>query len=155
MQFDWESGCSFTANRNRKLPPRSHGVQMSVRSLLSCFCWPEALCNLKVSVSLTLSFFSLHMQRLFSIIDKFLSTGVFSFNTEVSSFLHMVENTLRFIGPLITPDGTDRSSHHTGLILTDINWNAEFIFALSDLNFHWRDSIIHLHLCCRQLVSSL
>ncbi|XP_051245245.1 adhesion G protein-coupled receptor E2 isoform X2 [Dicentrarchus labrax] len=57
------------------------------------------------------------LTRLLSMIDKLLSGGAFKDNRKVSTFLDMVENTLRLIGPLIEPPGANRSSTHTELEL--------------------------------------
>ncbi|TNN70388.1 CD97 antigen [Liparis tanakae] len=57
------------------------------------------------------------LTRLLSLIDKLLSSGAFNDNRKVSSFLNIVENTLKLIGVFIKPPGTTRSSTHTELEL--------------------------------------
>ncbi|KAM8723132.1 adhesion G protein-coupled receptor E5 [Acanthopagrus schlegelii] len=57
------------------------------------------------------------LKRLLALIDKLLSGKPFKDNRKVSTFLDLVENTLRLIGPFITPPGTKRSTTHTELEL--------------------------------------
>ncbi|XP_031723472.1 CD97 antigen [Anarrhichthys ocellatus] len=57
------------------------------------------------------------LKRLSSVIDKLLSGGAFNDNRKVSTFLNMVENTLKLIAAFIKPPGTKRSSTHTELEL--------------------------------------
>ncbi|XP_068605955.1 adhesion G protein-coupled receptor E2 [Brachionichthys hirsutus] len=57
------------------------------------------------------------LERLLSAVDKLLSSGSFKDNRKVSAFLGLAENGLRFIGPLLEPPGTTRSSTHTELQL--------------------------------------
>ncbi|XP_073351458.1 adhesion G protein-coupled receptor E5 [Pagrus major] len=57
------------------------------------------------------------LKRLLSAIDELLSGKPFKDNRKVSTFLDLVENTLRLIGPFITPPGTQRSTTHTELEL--------------------------------------
>ncbi|XP_069005010.1 adhesion G protein-coupled receptor E5 [Embiotoca jacksoni] len=57
------------------------------------------------------------LQRLLSVIDELLSSGLFNDNRKVSVFLYLVENTLRLIGPFINTPGANRSSTHTELEL--------------------------------------
>ncbi|XP_037648121.1 adhesion G protein-coupled receptor E2-like isoform X3 [Sebastes umbrosus] len=57
------------------------------------------------------------LTRLLAVIDKLLSGGAFNDNRMVSTFLDLVEYTLRLIGPFIEPPGTNKSSTHTELEL--------------------------------------
>ncbi|XP_044036739.1 adhesion G protein-coupled receptor E2 isoform X2 [Siniperca chuatsi] len=57
------------------------------------------------------------LKRLLSVIDKLLSSGAFKDNRKVSTFLDIVENTLRLIGPLIKSPRIKRASTHTELEL--------------------------------------
>nr|XP_019949922.1 PREDICTED: adhesion G protein-coupled receptor E1-like isoform X1 [Paralichthys olivaceus] len=57
------------------------------------------------------------LRRLLSNIDELLSGGAFNDNRKVSTFLHLVENVLRLLGPFIQPPGTNVSSAHTDLEL--------------------------------------
>ncbi|XP_034566690.1 adhesion G protein-coupled receptor E1 [Notolabrus celidotus] len=57
------------------------------------------------------------LKRLLSAIDEVLSSGSFKDNKKVSTFLNLVENILKLIGPFMKPPGTKRSSTHTELQL--------------------------------------
>nr|XP_033500777.1 adhesion G protein-coupled receptor E2 isoform X1 [Epinephelus lanceolatus] len=57
------------------------------------------------------------LKRLLSAIDELLSSEAFKDKKKVSTFLDMVENVLRLIGPLIKPPGIKISSTHTELEL--------------------------------------
>nr|XP_046270671.1 adhesion G protein-coupled receptor E2 isoform X3 [Scatophagus argus]XP_046270672.1 adhesion G protein-coupled receptor E2 isoform X3 [Scatophagus argus] len=57
------------------------------------------------------------LTRLLKVIDKLLSGKAFKDNRKVSTFLDLVENALRLIGPLIKSPGTTRSSSNTELNL--------------------------------------
>ncbi|XP_029292731.1 adhesion G protein-coupled receptor E1 [Cottoperca gobio] len=57
------------------------------------------------------------LTRLLSVIDKLLSSGAINDNTKVSTFLYMVEELMRFIGPFMKPPGTTRFSTHTDVQL--------------------------------------
>uniref|UniRef100_A0A8D2ZLB8 Si:ch211-241f5.3 n=1 Tax=Scophthalmus maximus TaxID=52904 RepID=A0A8D2ZLB8_SCOMX len=57
------------------------------------------------------------LKRLLSLIDELLSSGPFNDNRKVSTFLDIVENALRLIGPFIQTPGTNISSIHTELEL--------------------------------------
>uniref|UniRef100_A0AAQ6IPL9 Si:ch211-241f5.3 n=1 Tax=Anabas testudineus TaxID=64144 RepID=A0AAQ6IPL9_ANATE len=57
------------------------------------------------------------LQKLLSAIDKLLSGGSFNDSRKVSTFLDIVENTLRLIGPLRKTPGTKISSNYTELEL--------------------------------------
>lgn len=51
------------------------------------------------------------LERLLSIVDKLLSSGIVENNRKVSAFLAMMESALGLVSPLITPPGTNRSSN--------------------------------------------
>ncbi|XP_023133716.2 adhesion G protein-coupled receptor E5 [Amphiprion ocellaris] len=55
------------------------------------------------------------LKLLLSIIDKVLSSGVFNTNKEVSTFLDLVEEALRLIGPFVKSPRTNISSNHAEL----------------------------------------
>ncbi|XP_074553523.1 adhesion G protein-coupled receptor E5 isoform X2 [Halichoeres trimaculatus] len=57
------------------------------------------------------------LEKLLSAIDKLLSSEAFKDNRKVSTFLNLVENTVKLIGPFLKPPGTNRSSTHTELQL--------------------------------------
>ncbi|KAM3864424.1 adhesion G protein-coupled receptor E5 [Diretmus argenteus] len=57
------------------------------------------------------------LQTLLSMIDGFLSSVVFNNNRDVSTFLDLVENALRLVGPFISTPGTKRCNVHTELEL--------------------------------------
>ncbi|XP_014838809.1 PREDICTED: adhesion G protein-coupled receptor E1-like isoform X3 [Poecilia mexicana] len=57
------------------------------------------------------------LQSLLSVIDKVLSAGSLNGNKKVSTFLDVVEQALKFIGPFIKTPGTQRSTSHTELEL--------------------------------------
>ena len=78
----------------------------------------------------------LWLQRLLALIDKLLSGKPFKDNRKVSTILDLVENTLRLIGPFITPPGTKRSTTHTGSIQTDTKWSTWVCLAFSALVSH-------------------
>ncbi|XP_041634229.1 adhesion G protein-coupled receptor E2 [Cheilinus undulatus] len=65
------------------------------------------------------------LERLLSIIDDLLAGEPFKDDKKVSTFLDVVENAMKLIGPFMQPPGTNRSSPHTELQLL-LNRGVDF-----------------------------
>lgn len=60
--------------------------------------------------------FSQLMQRLLSLVDALLSSGLLGNNRKLSAFLALMEHSLGFVSPQIAPPGVQTSSNLAGLM---------------------------------------